>query len=986
MMGRSIRNMAAILAVLLVSVTARAELQLVANFEGLSGNPDGQPCNGVLGGTLDTNTEGTGNSSLPAIDGSTTMSVIGHSSGTIDRAIGFGGIDNPIDNTETGIGFFRLRVSAGNIRPHMGLVADTTDNPVNGTNNLDPMTVPAGFRLVANGAGFDVVTADGATVLKAGLATAQWYNVWIVADNAADTFDLYLGEAPGPAGPATLPGPGDLVERGIPFNVATTDPLNGMIFANPRGTGQAARIHVDEIWWDGDQGLSKPTKAGNPSPAQEQSDVPRDVTLGWTPGASAATHDVYFGTSADAVGNADKANPLGVLASEGQDASTYAPAGPLEFGQTYYWRVDEVNAAPDFTVFRGDVWSFTVEPLAYPITNLTATASSAQVNMGPENTVNGSGLNADDQHSTEPKEMWLSTADQPVWIQYEFDRAYKLHDLQVWNSNQLIEAFVGFGVKDVTVEYSADGAEWTALEGVPEFAQATGTPDYTANTVVNFGGIMAKYVRLTVNSSWGGVPQAGLSEVRFTYIPVLPREPQPAAGAAGVEVDAVLSWRAGREAASHQVYLSTDQQAVVDGTAPVETVSEGRFDPDALDLGTLYHWKVAEVNDAETPSVWEGEVWSFTTREYLVVDDFESYTDDEGSRIYETWIDGYTDGNSGSIVGYFEAPFAERSIVHGGKQSMPFEYNNLNTPFYSEAYREFSPVQDWTANGADTLSLWIRGNPVAFFDDGGVITMGGAGHDIWDNADDFRFAHKTLSGNGSIVVRVESLVNTHNWAKAGVMVRQSLDADSKFAYMIVSAAQGVSFGWRPLVAGACSSVNQEGIAAPQWVKLIRTGDAFTAQYSADGQTWMDLKNTDGTIATTTVAMTDPVYIGLCVTSHNAAATTTAVMSDAETTGTVTGPWQVAAIGDDPQPANSAAPLYVTIQDSAGKTATATNLTAVTSAEWTQWQIPLSSLAGVNLTRVEQIYIGVGDRQNPIPAGGGRLYIDDIGFGRPASAE
>jgi hypothetical protein len=90
------------------------------------------------------------------------------------------------------------------------------------------------------------------------------------------------------------------------------------------------------------------------------------------------------------------------------------------------------------------------------------------------------------------------------------------------------------------------------------------------------------------------------------------------------------------------------------------------------------------------------------------VDDFESYTDDEGSRIYETWIDGWTNG-TGSTVGYVQAPFAEQAIVHSGNQSMPLDYNNVKAPFYSEAEREFSPAQDWTVNSLDTLSLFVRG-------------------------------------------------------------------------------------------------------------------------------------------------------------------------------------------------------------------------------------------------------------------------------------
>ena len=130
------------------------------------------------------------------------------------------------------------------------------------------------------------------------------------------------------------------------------------------------------------------------------------------------------------------------------------------------------------TVFKGDVWSFTVEPYAYPIKNVTATASSSQTGMGgPEKTVDGSGLDADDQHSVETKQMWLSDGTQPNWIQYEFDKAYKLHELWVWNSNQVIEAFVGFGAKNVTIEYSLDGSAWTELASVPEFAQATGMAD-----------------------------------------------------------------------------------------------------------------------------------------------------------------------------------------------------------------------------------------------------------------------------------------------------------------------------------------------------------------------------------------------------------------------------------------------------------------------------------------------------------------------------
>ena len=435
-------------------------------------------------------------------------------------------------------------------------------------------------------------------------------------------------------------------------------------------------------------------------PENGVTDVPRDTILGWIAGTYAQTHDVYLGTSAEDVAAAERGNPLGVLVSEGQTDTTYDPASGLEFGRTYFWRIDEVNGAPDNTVFKGDVWSFTVEPMGYPITNVTATASSAQPGLGPENTVNGSGLNANDEHSTQLTDMWMTTGAQPNWIQYEFDKTYKLHELWVWNSNQLIESLLGFGAKNVTVEYSTDGTTWTTLEGVPEFARASGMATYAANTTVEFGGVTARFVKLTINQTWGGfAPQTGLSEVRFFYIPVQAREPAPADAATGVGVAAELNWRPGREATSHEVYFGTDANAL----ALADTVTDHRYTPDPLNLGTTYYWRVDEVGEA---GAYEGAIWSFMTQAFIVVDDMESYNDDD-NRIYDSWIDGLTDpAKGGSQVGYDVSPFAEKTIVHGGSQSMPFIYNNTGT---SIAEAEFDVGQDWTANGIRSLSLWFRG-------------------------------------------------------------------------------------------------------------------------------------------------------------------------------------------------------------------------------------------------------------------------------------
>jgi hypothetical protein len=175
-------------------------------------------------------------------------------------------------------------------------------------------------------------------------------------------------------------------------------------------------------------------QASNPLPADRASDVPRDAAFRWQAGPYAKTHDVYLGSLQADVNTASRTRPLGVLASQGQEGVAYDPAGLFAFDQTYYWRIDEVNASPDSTIHRGKVWSFSVEPYAYPIrTAIAATASSSNSAVtGPEKTIDGSGLNAADQHSILATDAWLSgkAGSEPAWIQYEFDAVYRLH--QMW--------------------------------------------------------------------------------------------------------------------------------------------------------------------------------------------------------------------------------------------------------------------------------------------------------------------------------------------------------------------------------------------------------------------------------------------------------------------------------------------------------------------------------------------------------------------------
>jgi hypothetical protein len=741
------------------------------------------------------------------------------------------------------------------------------------------------------------------------------------------------------------------------------------------------------------QGLAT-SAARDPIPADEATDVPRDTSLSWTPVATATTRNVYFGGSADDVKAAGTENPLGVLVGQGQTATTYTPPALLVYGQTYYWRVDEVNGPPDSTVFKGKVWSFTVEPYAYPVTGITATASSAeQPATGPANTINGSGLTGT-AHGTNTATMWLTAVANPgpIWIQYEFDQVYQLSELWVWNYNGEFEPVLGFGFKDVVIEYSTDGTTWTLVKEV-QFAKGTALPGYAHNTTVDLGGIMARYVKLTARTNWStvGLKQYGLSEVRFFHVPAQARAPQPATGAKDVSVDTSLDWRPGRAVTSAQVYFGTDQVAVANGTAPAQTVTGHGFAPGPLNFGTTYYWKVNEVNTVNAVT-YPGPVWSFTTEQYAVVDDFESYTDEEGGRIYETWIDGWTNG-TGSVVGYLQAPFAERTVVHGGTQAMPFEYNDVKTPYYSEAGRTFDPPQDWTARGADTLSLWIRGNPAKFVETApGEYQVSSRSGDIWGSADNFRFVYKQLTGDGSISAKLVAINGaTAVWAKAGVMIRESLAENSTYAFMFPTPDGRRAFQNRFITGSTARSAHSSpgAIGFPLWVKVERKGTQFTAFYSTDGKTWTrqpDNENTgtDRSSNPQSITMGSTVYIGMAVASNNgAAAPCIGQFAEVVTTGTAAGPWIAASIG--PNPANDPAGLYVVVEDKAGKTKTVTHSdpAATTTPIWTQWRVSLSDLAGVNLAAVKKLTVGVGNKANPQAGATGMLYLDDIGFGHPA---
>jgi hypothetical protein len=385
----------------------------------------------------------------------------------------------------------------------------------------------------------------------------------------------------------------------------------------------------------------------------------------------------------------------------------------------------------------------------------------------------------------------------------------------------------------------------------------------------------------------------------------------------------------------------------------------------------------------------------------MAVDDFESYGAE--NPIWESWFDGlgygavgapgYNPGNgTGAAVGDESTPsFTEETIVHGGNQSMPLAFDNNKQGYsnYSEAQHTFEAARNWADGGITQLSLWFRGHPssVGSFVEGpvGTYTMTGSGTDITSTFDEFHFAYKMLNGAGSIVAKVNSVQNTNNWAKAGVMIRETLDPDSAHAMTFVTPAQGVVFEYRPDTGGnnvGGTSGQQAGVTAPYWVKIDRTiSGLFTAYHSTNGTTWQTL----GTPLN--IQLSANVYIGMALTSHDVGLTCEAVFSNITTTGSVSGQWAHQDIGiasNDPEP------VYVALADSSGALGVVAHEDpgATQISTWTEWLIDLTEFSdqGVNLADIKKMMLGVGNPTAPVAGGSGKMYFDDIAVGNPVPAK
>ncbi len=379
------------------------------------------------------------------------------------------------------------------------------------------------------------------------------------------------------------------------------------------------------------------------------------ANLSWRAGDFAVSHDIYFGD------NFNDVNDGAESTFQGSQNATFLIVGFPGFaypdglvpGTTYYWRIDEVNDTEPNSPWKGNVWSFSIPPKTAYYPDPADGADSVDLN---------------------------------VELSWTAGYGAKLHTV-----------YFGDNFDDVNNE--TGGISQGSTTYTPSPLKLAKTYYWRVDEFDAFDTYKGDV--------WSFTTEGGVGN------------PNPSNGAAGVEQTPILTWTPGVYAASHQVYFGADKDAVrnADTSSPeykgTGNLGSESYEPGKLQWYSTYYWRIDEANNINPDSPWTGSIWSFTTADFIVIEDFEDYNDYPPDEIYSTWIDGYGTTTNGSTAGYAEPDFlagehyVETSIVHGGAQSMPLLFENNFK--YSEATMTLTQ-RNWTEEGVGVLSLWFRGN------------------------------------------------------------------------------------------------------------------------------------------------------------------------------------------------------------------------------------------------------------------------------------
>jgi hypothetical protein len=315
---------------------------------------------------------------------------------------------------------------------------------------------------------------------------------------------------------------------------------------------------------------------------------------------------------------------------------------------------------------------------------------------------------------------------------------------------------------------------------------------------------------------------------------------------------------------------------------------------------------------------------------------------------------------------------------------MPFAYDNSVSPYLSYTTRTWDSPQDLGINDANIISLWVKGYRASqsSFTGTGPFTMTGATGKIAGKADQFFYAYKAVNnttGACSITVKINSFTGPNDiskWAKAGIMIRETAAADSPMVMVAMGPTGMAQRRHREAQGSAAGANTAAGISFPHWLKLSRSGNTFEMQHSADGKTWEAIGNS----AAVSVSMRPDVLIGLEIASYGIDQDVAAAVFSNLTIEGAADAWTQTDVG---LKFNAPDSVYVTIEDSTGKSYTSVHPDAAVHTVWTQLKLDTAKAvsAGVNIHKIKKIVIGVGNKTAPVKSGTGMLCIDDLSFGR-----
>ncbi len=594
--------------------------------------------------------------------------------------------------------------------------------------------------------------ADGA------LIDDTWVTLMWNPGKSAVSHDVYLGD-----NSADVQAGAESTFQGNQASAMVIAGFPGMPYPDGLVLGATYYWRIDEVEADGTKvagdvwSFMVPSKkAYFPNPPDGGKYVDPDVQLSWTIGFGSKLHTVYFGDNFDDVSNAAGGLP--------QAAATYTP-GTLEMDKTYYWRVDEFDAA---ATHKGDVWSFKTIPL-FAITDPNLIGYWKFDEAGGDTAIDFSGYGNDGTLGGDPERVEgviggaLDLNGDYVAIDGVVDDiTNKNITLSAWiRTTQPGEGNVIASNTDSShvLQFGIDGGNiWVDDGPGNDFPPAVNDDQWHMITLVLSGSRITLYTdgvevgtvatsvdittetRWSIGQEWDSAPSdfyfGMVDEVRFYDSaltadqvkelmrgdPLAAWNPSPNNNSTVdiKEARKPLSWSAGDEAAEHDVYFGTDKAAVSNADASDTTgIYLGKQGATSLTLpaGSVewgvgpYYWRVDENNN--DGSITTGSAWSFSVADYLIVDDMESYNDiNEGepgsNRIYLAWADGYGDPLNGSTVGHLNPPFYEQAIVHSGSKSMPLSYDNAVG--LSEATMTLTDLRNWTEEGVGVLTIWFMGD------------------------------------------------------------------------------------------------------------------------------------------------------------------------------------------------------------------------------------------------------------------------------------